>query len=117
MKPRFLRSFRRRVLPLGLAIALAAVAVPARADNPPKFKDPEVTAFFQKMSDAIDGLLVAVKAKDDAKVKDLTTKLMEIGKEGQPLKSRVSPEEDATASQWGEAQMQKLIDAGWSPTP
>ncbi len=117
MKPRFSRAVRRAVLSLSLAFALAAVALPARADNPPKFKDPEVTTFFQKMSDTIDGLLAAVKAKDDAKVKELTNQLMETGKSGESLKSKVSPEEDAAASKWGEAQMQKLIDSGWSPTP
>ena len=115
--PSLRTTARRTVLSLCLAASLVALAVPAHADNPPKFKDPEVTAFFQKMSDTIDGLLAAVKAKDEPKIKEFTTKLMDGGKEGEGLRSKVTPEEDATASKWGEAQMQKLIDAGWSPVP
>ena len=98
-----------------LALALCAFVAPLRADDPPKFKDPEVTAYFQKMSDITDSLLAAVKAKDEAKTKEWTGKLIETARTGETLKSKVSPEEDAVASKWGETQMQKLIDAGWTP--
>ena len=108
------RSFVRGA---GMVLGLVVFAAPLRADNPPKFKDPEVTAYFQKMSDITDGLLTAVKAKDDAKTKEWTGKLLETSKAAEGLKDKVSPEEDATAAKWGETQMQRLLDAGWTPSP
>lgn len=108
---------RPLVLCASLALALCTFAAPLRADNPPKFKDADVTAYFQKMSDITDNLLAAVKAKDDAKSKEWTSKLIETAKTGDALKSKVSPEEDEIASKWGETQMQKLIDAGWTASP
>ena len=109
--------FRLFVRGAGVLLLLGVFAAPLRADNPPKFKDPEVTAYFQKMSDITDRLLEAVKAKDEAKVKEWTGKLLETSKAAEGLKDKVSPEEDAAAAKWGEAQMQRLLDAGWSPSP
>lgn len=108
-------TVRRVTLCLCLAISFVAVAVPARADNPPKFKDPEVTAFFQKVSDTLDALLVAVKAKDEAKTKELNTKMETLMKEGDPLKAKVTPEEDEAVSKWFTTQIQKLSEAGFAP--
>ncbi len=112
------------VLPLRLFVRCAGVlfllgtfAAPLRADNPPKFKDPAVAAYFQQLSDILDGLLTAVKAKDDAKVKEWTDKFLVASKNDDTLRSKISSEEDAAAAKWGAAQMQKLSDAGWVPRP
>ena len=110
-------SLRLFVRCAGLLFLLGTFAAPSRADNPPKFKDPAVTAYFQQLSDILDGLLTAVKAKDDTKVKEWTDKFLATGKNDETLRSKISPEEDAAAAKWGEAQMQKLSDAGWVPRP
>ncbi len=109
------QSLRRATLCLTLAVSLLALAVPARADNPPKFKDPEVTAFFQKVSDTIDSLLVAVQAKDDAKVKELNGKMETLMKIGEPLKDKATPEEHEAVRAWFRGQLKKLTDAGYTP--
>lgn len=102
---------------LWLILFWCLLVAPVRADNPPKFKDPEVTAYIQKLSDILDGLLTAVKAKDDAKIKTWTEQFLATAKNDETLRSKISPDEDAIAAKWGEAQMQKLADAGWTPGP
>ena len=94
-----LHSLRRATLCLCLAVCFVAVAVPARADNPPKFKD----------------LLVAVKAKDDAKVTELNARMETLMRDGEPLKAKATPEEHEAVRAWFKTELRKLTDAGFVP--
>lgn len=98
-----------------MAISLAAVAIPAHAENPPKLSDPAATEYVQKLSDVLDDLLKAVKAKDETKTKELSGKFETLMKEGDVTIPKLPQEDQTTAGTWITGQLHRLIDAGWNP--
>lgn len=111
-----LANLRRAALCSCLALSLCALAIPARADNPPKLSDSAATAYIQKLSDLMDDLLKSIKAKDEAKTKELNGKLDTAMKDGDAIMTKISTEDQTTAGTWMTDQMKKLTDAGWAPS-
>ncbi len=85
-----LRTVRRAVVCLCLALSLATFALPVRADDPPKFAAPEVNDFVKNFSELVDAYVKAVKAKDDTKMKELDAKGKELDGLGNTIEARSS---------------------------
>ena len=109
-------SIRRALLYSCLAISLLALAIPARAENPPKLSDAAATAYLQKLSDIADSLLKALQDKDEAKTKELGAKFTTIlkDKDADAIMEKLPPADQKAATDWMGGQMQKLADAGYT---
>lgn len=106
-----LRTVRRAVVCLCLALSLATFALPVRADDPPKFAAPEVNDFVKNFSELVDAYVKAVKAKDDTKMKELDAKGKELDGLGNTIESKIKPEEMDAFGKYMTAESQKLMDA------
>ena len=104
-------SARRAALGFELRVFLVAVAIPARADDPPKFSAPEVNDFIKKFNDLVDAYVKAVKAKDEGQMKELDAKSKELDTLSSTVEAKIKPEEMEAFGKYMTTQTQKLMDA------
>ena len=102
---------RRALLCLCLGLSLAVVTLPARADDPPKFSAPEVNDFVKKFSGLMDEYIKAMKAKDEAKMKELDAKGKDLETASATVESKLKPEEAEAFAKFMAAQAQRMMDA------
>ena len=123
--PKHQTSPLRRVGLFCLALAMFTVVSVARADDVPKFSDPDVTAFAKSYGDftteyisIMQDYMAAAKSGDAAKmqasgqkVQDLQTKAAALQTESTKLTTKLKPEETEKFSTYLQGCAQKMVDA------
>ena len=122
--PSFLVSRCRTVL-LCLSLALLAITGSVRADDVPKFSDPDVNAFVKSYTEFTDeysavmkDYMAAMKNNDTAKmqlsakqVQDIQTKSADIQSKAATVGSKVKPDEAQKFTDYMKACVQRITDA------
>ena len=123
--PKLILLLSRRLSLCCLALAVFAVASVARAQDVPKFTDPDVTAFVKTYGEFADqyaaimkDYMAAMKSGDTTKmqassqkVQGLQGKTMELQTESSKLTTKLKPEETQKFTAYLQACAQKMADA------
>ena len=123
--PKHKPTLLRRVSLFCLALAMFTVVSVVRADDAPKFSDPDVTAFAKSYGDftteyisIMKDYMAAAKSGDatkmqasGAKVQELQTKAADLQTQSTKLTTKLKPEETEKFSTYLQGCAQKMVDA------
>ncbi|MEY2563269.1 MAG: hypothetical protein QOH88_1462 [Verrucomicrobiota bacterium] len=106
------RTLRSAALALFFTFILAALAPSLRADDLPKFAAPEVNDFVKKYTEFVDSFVKAANAKDEAKMKEVSTAMDTWANTAGPaMESKITPEEKPAWDKWMGGMFEKMMAA------
>jgi hypothetical protein len=107
-----LKILRGAALGVCFTLVLTALAPSVRAEDIPKFSAPEVNAFVRQFVDLTDAFAKAAADKDEAKAKDIMTKVTTLmATEGPALDPKITAEERPTFEKFIQTRSEKLMSA------
>jgi hypothetical protein len=107
-----LRVLRGAALGVCFALALTAFAPSVRAEDIPKFSAPEVNAFVRQFVDLTDSYAKAAADEDEAKAKDIMTKVTTLlSTEGPAIDPKITAEERPTFEKFIQTRSEKMMSA------
>ena len=106
------RILRGAALGVCFALVLSALVPSVRAEDIPKFSAPEVNAFVRQFVDLTDAFAKAAADKDEAKAKDIVTKVTTLmSTEGPAIDPKLTAEERPVFEKFIQTRSDKMISA------
>ncbi|MDP9003918.1 MAG: hypothetical protein M3N12_03915 [Verrucomicrobiota bacterium] len=95
-----------------LTFVFATLTPSLRADDLPKFAAPEVNDFVKKYTDFVDSFVKAAGAKDDAKMKEISTSMDTWANTAGPaMEGKITAEEKPAFDKWMGSMFEKMMAA------
>jgi hypothetical protein len=111
-----LRILRNAALCVCFTFILAALTPSLRADDLPKFAAPEVNDFVKKYTEFVDSFVKAAGAKDEAKMKEISTNMDTWANTAGPaMEGKITAEEKPAFDKWMGSMFEKMMAASPSP--